>query len=177
VKVWLKMMIAVVVVAIIGNIGLMPAETKAIAISENHQEIIVQTKRFAVNGEAINSEGFAIGSRGSQIRKQWGEPDSEVSSKDAYSYRQKRVDFFLSNDIVTHVVSYDKRYEAITYEEVKRVLGEAADEKRGSDALYVTYLCGKKSLLFTFTYEQKYPSTISQVIISNQYARLAAHHK
>lgn len=172
-------MIAIVFVAIVGNISLVLAETaEAISVSENHRVIIKETEQLAVNGQAINSEGFAVGSKGSQIRLQWGPPDADSSSKDAYTYRQKHVDFFLSNDVVTHVISYDKRYESITYGEVKQVLGEAAEEKRGSDEVYLTYLCGKKSLLFTFSYDQttKNPSTISQVIISNQYARLAEHH-
>jgi hypothetical protein len=140
----------------------------------DHKRIIEKTNQLANQGKTINSESFAVGSSGKEIQKQWGRPDSNNSSKDAYTYSKRQIDFFLSNDKVTHIVSYSKHYQNITYAEVKTILGEPMKKSNGEDGFYATYECGTKLLMFAFYYDKSgtKPDTIKQVVVSDQYKRM-----
>lgn len=153
--------------------------TKQIQQEQNHRQIIEQSEQLAIQGKAINSESFAIGSKGPDIQNKWGKPDSSTSSQDVYTYSKRNTDFFLFNDSVTHVVSYDKRYETITYNEVKLALGGPSKETRGDDGVYMTYECGEKLLVISFYYDKsgKNPDTINQVIVMDQYNTMTQEEK
>jgi hypothetical protein len=152
--------------------------TKQAQQEQDHRSIILKTAQLATQGKAINSESFAIGSNGLDIQKKWGKPDPN-SSEDVYMYSKRNIEFFLSKSIVTHIVSYDKRYEKITYKEVKKTLGEPSKETRGDDGVYTTYECGKKLLVISFYYDKagKNPDTINQVVVMNQYKNLSEEEK
>lgn len=146
---------------------------------QNHRNIILRTQQLATQGKTINSEDFAIGSKGQDIQKKWGKPDPANSSADAYTYSKRNIEFFLSKNIVTHIVSYDKHYESITYKEVKAALGEPSKETKGDDGVYTTYECGKKLLVISFYYDKtgKNPDTINQVVVMEQYKNLTEEEK
>jgi hypothetical protein len=179
-----KLLIVTTLTLGVSMISLTPFSDAAPSTQQAHQEqnnrsIILKTQQLAVHGKAINSEDFAIGSRGQDIQKKWGKPDPANSSADAYTYNRRQIEFFLSNDIVTHIVSYDKHYESITYKEVKAALGEPSKETRGEDGVYTTYECGKKLLVISFYYDKtgKNPDTINQVVVMNQYKNLTEEEK
>ncbi|MCH5585984.1 YjgB family protein [Shimazuella sp. AN120528] len=153
--------------------------TKQVEPEQDHRTTILQTEQLATQGKAINSEDFAIGTKGQDIQKQWGKPDPESSSEDAYTYSKRNIAFFLSNGLVTHIVSYDKRYEPITYKEVKKTLGEPSKETRGDDGVYTTYECGRKLLVISYYYDKtgKNPDTINQVVVMNQYKDMTTEEK
>jgi hypothetical protein len=143
-------------------------------VQQDHRHVIEKTEQLARQGKTINSENFAIGSTGEDIQKKWGKPDSNNSSEDAYTYSKRNIEFFLSKGVVTHIVSYDTNYKNITYQEVKKTLGQPSKETSGDDAFYATYECGKKLLMFSFYYDKsgKIPDTIKQIVVLDQYKNM-----
>ncbi|WP_028777747.1 DUF4309 domain-containing protein [Shimazuella kribbensis] len=149
-------------------------DSKNVQAQQDHRRIIEKTEQLARQGKTINSENFAVGSKGEDIQNKWGKPDSNNSSEEAYTYSKRNIEFFLSKGIVTHIVSYDTNYKNITYNEVIKTLGEPAKETRGEDGVYATYECGKKLLMFSFYYDKsgKNPDTIKQIVVLDQYKNL-----
>jgi hypothetical protein len=148
--------------------------TNQVQEQQDHRSIIQKTEQLATQGKTINSENFAISAKGQDIQKKWGKPDPNSSSEDVYTYSKRRIEFFLFKGTVTHIVSYDKRYENITYQEVIKTLGAPAKESRGEDGVYTTYECGQKLLVISFYYDKtgKNPDTINQVIVMDQYKNM-----
>ncbi|WP_028778616.1 DUF4309 domain-containing protein [Shimazuella kribbensis] len=139
--------------------------TKIVQTQQNHRQTIEQTMTLAKQGKTINSENFAIGSNGSDIKKKWGKPTSGDSTY--LKYEKKKIMFLLSDGKVSEILSEDKRYEKITYDEVKQVLGNPKQETKGEDAIYVRYLAGKHQIDFAFNYDKtgKKADTLKAVVL------------
>lgn len=143
--------------------------TNIVIAQQNHKQVIEQTVELAKKGKAINSGKFGLQSSGQQIQKEWGKPDGE-SDQNYLSYKKRQIDFELKNDKVKQIITYDKKYDDITFEEVDEAVGTSADRtdlRYGEDGVYLTYKLGNRVLEFVFYYDDagKEASTVKEVYV------------
>lgn len=144
--------------------------TKIVTTQQNHKQVIEQTVELAKKGKAINSGKFGLQSSGKQIQKEWGKPDGELTDQNYLSYKKRRIDFELKNDKVKQMITYDNKYDDITFEEVDKTVGDSADRtdlRYGEDGVYLTYTFGSRVLEFVFYYDDagREPSTVKEVYV------------
>jgi hypothetical protein len=155
-----KMIVAATLLVSATLIGISPIyaandvqNAKVVPTKKNHQQLIQDTLELAAQGKTINSENFGINSKGSDIRKEWGDPGSD----DLFLlYHERDILFELNNeDRVVSIHSGIERFRGITVEEVKKIAGEPEEEIVGECATYLDYTAGKYHLEFTFHYESR----------------------
>jgi hypothetical protein len=109
-------------------------DTKVVTVEENHQKLIQDTLELAIQGKTINSENFGIGSKGSDIKREWGTPDPPESDGSVYVYQKRKIWFEVSRKSrVTGICSFDERLWDITLAEVKKIAVAPEREHKGED--------------------------------------------
>lgn len=148
------------------NIGEAALKTNIADVQESHQQTIKNTVKLAKQGKTINSEKFGIYSKGSEIRNQWGQPD-QSSDENYFIYNKRQIEFELKQNKVVWITSYDKKFNDITVEEVKKIAGEPQKVKEGEDAYYLEYKKGIYVLEFAFYYDDQgeKPDTLKEVYV------------
>lgn len=175
-------MVAFVIVFALGFVGCSLSDASADSTQQkNDQQVLDKTIDLAKQGYAINTEKekIKLGSTGSEVKKKFGQPDNNDSST-YYVYSKKRLQFFLDETEgtpenkrpVISIGTTDRRYENITYKQVQEALKgyKKVSERKGEDAIYVTYLVGSNFLVFDFYYDEKgqNPDTIKEVHVQDQ---------
>ncbi|WP_028778852.1 DUF4309 domain-containing protein [Shimazuella kribbensis] len=128
--------------------------TMQVSEKQNHKQLLLQTKKLADQGRVITSKDLGIGSSRRAIEAKWGKPDKN-SKKFDLKYSKHSTNFYFSVDdekqkSAFNVETSDKRYSAVTYDEVKKTFGKANEEwfeqnDEGEFEYYVSYVvAGKK---------------------------------
>jgi hypothetical protein len=125
-------------------------------VNHDHMELLKQTKQLADQGKVISSEEFGLYTPQEEIEAKWGKPDSDSNLADGeWKYNKHSTTFYLGKNItdsggktvVSNIKTTDKRYAAITAEELQKTLKDGVVYKEGG---YITYSTDIANLTFYF---------------------------